>query len=109
MLIDFNQIEPVTGPGMNHGAGEMTAQMAANACGRFVLNRIHPYGSIGIHEQKSGNEINFVVSGTGKAICNGKEERLYAGCCHICPQGSTQIIENTGIDDLVLFTAVVEK
>ena len=42
MLIDFSQIEPVRGPGMNHGAGEMTAQMVIHSLGRFVLNRIHP-------------------------------------------------------------------
>ena len=109
MLIDFSQIEPVRGPGMNHGAGEMTAQMVIHSLGRFVLNRIHPYGSIGVHEQKKREEINYVVSGTGVAICDGKEEFLHPGCCHICPQGSIHTIENTGIDDLVLFTAVIEK
>jgi len=109
MLIDFRQVNPVTGPGMNHGTGEMTARIVENAQGKFLVNRLHPYGSIGIHTQKKGCEINYVISGTGKAICDGKEELLSKGCCHICPEGSSQIIVNTGIDDLVLFTAVVEK
>ncbi|MBP5248231.1 MAG: cupin domain-containing protein [Fibrobacter sp.] len=109
MLIDFNQVKPLTGPGMNHGSGEMTAKIVENPQGKFILNRIHPYGSIGIHSQKRGSEINYVISGTGRAICDGNVEILSQGCCHICPEGSSQIIENTGIDDLVLFTAIVEK
>ncbi|MDY6284899.1 MAG: cupin domain-containing protein [Hallerella sp.] len=109
MLIDFKQIHPVTGPGMNHGAGEMTARIVENSHGKFLINRLHPYGSIGIHTQKNGCEINYVISGSGRAICDGKEELLSSGCCHICPEGSSQIIENTGIDDLVLFTVITEK
>ena len=94
---------------MNHGAGEMTARIVKNAYGKFLVNHIHPYGSIGIHEQKKGCEILYVISGTGRAICDGKEEILSRGCCHVCPEGSSQIVENTGIDDLVLFSAVIEK
>lgn len=106
MLIDFRQIPEKRGPGMNHGSGEMSAQVFDAPEGKFVIVRIHPYGSIGLHEQK-GNDINYVISGTGKAYVDGVEEILSPGCCHICPKGSQHKIVNTGIDDLVLFTAVV--
>ena len=72
MLIDFSQIEPVRGPGMNHGAGEMTAQMVIHSLGRFVLNRIHPYGSIGIHEQKKGKRSITLSRGLGLLFAMGK-------------------------------------
>lgn len=47
--------------------------------------------------------------GTGKAICDGEEEILTAGCCHICRKGSEHSIINTGSEDLCLLTVVVER
>lgn len=44
-----------------------------------------------------------------KAICNGVEEVLAAGICHICPKGSEHSIINTGDNDLVMLTVVVER
>ena len=41
--------------------------------------------------------------GTGKAVCNGQEE------IHICKKGSEHSISNTGSEDLVLLTFVVER
>lgn len=106
MLVDFEKIPWRTGPGMNHGTGEMSARLAEWDRGRVIVTRLHPNSSIGIHPQQSGDDINYVISGVGKAICDGKEEDLLPGRCHICPKGSTHSIVNTGIDDLVLFTVV---
>lgn len=38
-----------------------------------------------------------------------EEEFLSAGVCHICKKGSEHSIVNTGEDDLVLFTLVIER
>ncbi len=75
---------------------------------KIIFTSIHPGGSIGKHIQKIGNDINYVLSGSGKAICDGEEEILYPGVCHICKKGSEHSIENTGEEDLVLLTVVVE-
>lgn len=53
--------------------------------------------------------MNYILAGQGKAICDGKEELLQPGVLHICPQGSTHSIENTGDEDLVMLTLVVKK
>ena len=37
------------------------------------------------------------------------DELLAAGCCHICPKGSEHSIINTGDDDPVMLTVVVEQ
>lgn len=37
------------------------------------------------------------------------EERFEPGVMHICPQGSTHSIRNTGKDDLILLTVVVKR
>ena len=53
--------------------------------------------------------MNYVLSGTGKAICDGKEESLAPGTYHICKKGSEHSIVNTGEEDLVLLTVVIER
>ena len=109
MRIDFNHIAPMTISGMNGGTGEMTCRMFNNAQYRIIPTAIHPGGSIGSHRQASGDDLNYVISGTGKDICDGVEEALRPGVMQICPKGSEHAILNTREDDLVMLTVVVAK
>ncbi len=109
MLIDFNQKEAVTIPGMHHGTGTMTAKMYMGKQGKIIPCTIHAGGSIGVHKHETSDDINYVLSGEGKAVCDGQEEFLSAGTCHICQKGSEHCIMNTGDTDLVLLTVVVER
>ena len=87
MRIDFNIIDPMTFPGMNNGTGTMTARMCNDDSYRIIPTAIHPGGSIGNHKQNSGDDMNYIISGTGRAICDGIEEELRPGVMHICPKG----------------------
>lgn len=109
MRIDFNKIEEMVIPGMNNGTGTMSAKMYMDEQGKIIPCSIHAGGSIGLHKHETSDDINYVLSGTGKAICDGKEEILSAGTCHICKKGSEHSIINTGNDDLVLLTIVAER
>ena len=109
MRIDFNDLQPVTMPGMNNGTGTMTVSMYNNEKYRIILTRIHAGGSIGMHTQTSGDDMNYILSGTGKAVCDGVEEDLAAGVMHICPKNSEHSIINTGSDDLVMLTIVAAR
>jgi len=109
LRIDFNVIDPVTFPGMNSGIGMMTARMFNDDSYRIILTAIHPGGSIGNHKQNSGDDMNYIISGTGRAICDGIEEELRPGVMHICPKGSEHSVINTGEEDLVMLTIVVKK
>lgn len=109
MLIDFNAIKEITVPGMNGGTGTMSAKMYMGEQGKIIPCSIHPGGSIGLHRHKTSDDINYVLSGTGRAICDGQKELLRAGTCHICKKGSEHSITNTGDEDLVLITVVVER
>lgn len=109
MRIDFNDIPSVTMPGMNGGSGEMTVRMFNNDDYRIVETVIHCGGSIGVHTQSSGDDLNYIISGCGKAVCDGEEEELKKGVMHICPKGSEHTIINTGEDDLVMLTVVAAK
>lgn len=106
MLLDFNSMEEVTCPGMNGGTGKMSSKMYVDADNRMVYCRIHAGGSIGLHTQKDSSDINLVLSGHGRAICNGEEEILTPGTCHYCKNGQEHSIINDGDDDLVIFTVV---
>lgn len=108
MLIDFNGTRAINCPGMNGGTGTMTIKMNVDDYGKVLECAIHPGGSIGIHRHDTSDDVNFVVSGTGKAVCDGVAEELRAGCCHICRKGSEHCIVNTGSEDLVLLTVVTD-
>ena len=71
--------------------------------------RIHAGGSIGMHRHETSDDINYIIFGNGKAVCDGKEEKLTAGTCHISRKGSEHSIRNTGDEDLVMLTIVVER
>ena len=109
MIIDFNKLEEATFPGMNGGTGKMTVRMYNDEKYRVVSTTIHPGGSIGMHTQSSGDDLNYILSGRGKAVCDGQEEELYPGVMHICPKGSAHSIANTGDEDLVMLTIVVAR
>lgn len=109
MLINFNEIKNMKISGMNGGSGEITAKMFMNENGKIIPCSIHSGASIGLHKHETSDDINYVISGMGKAICDGKEEALFAGVCHICNKGSEHSIINTGNEDLVLLTVVIEK
>ncbi len=109
MRIDLNETEAITVPGRNGGAGTMTVRMYMGEQEKMILCAIHPGGSIGLHRHETSDDMNYVISGRGKAVCNGQEEYLSAGVCHICRKGYTHSIENSGDEDLVLLTVVVER
>ena len=109
MLINFNDIEEMRVSGMNNGTGEMSAKMYMDNDGKVITCAIHSGGSIGMHKHETSDDINYVLSGKGKAVCDGQEEILSAGTCHICKKGSEHSIVNTGDKGLVLLTVVVER
>jgi hypothetical protein len=51
MLIDFNDIDSMTFPGMNNGTGMMSARMYNDDSYRIIPTVIHPGGSIGTHTE----------------------------------------------------------
>lgn len=109
MRIDFCKMEEHRMPGMNGGTGEMSAKLYMDEERKIIPCHIHVGGSIGMHRHETSDDINYILSGTGKAVCDGQEEALFAGVCHICPKGAGHSIINTGNEDLVMLTVVVER
>ena len=108
MIVDLNPIAPESFSCPHGGEGEMTVKIYQDEKRKIMPCRLAPGGVIGMHCHESGEEIAYVLYGTGVAICDGKEEALSTDVCHICPKGSSHSIRNTGLADLVLLT-VEEK
>lgn len=109
MLIDFKEMKEVAIPHLNGGEGEVSAKMFMDEKGKIMLSRLPVGASIGMHTHTASSEMNYVISGEGKAVCDGKDEVLKEGACQYCPKGSSHSIINTGQEDLVLFTVVPEQ
>ena len=109
MLINFNEIKEICVPGMNGGTGEMSVKLYKAREGKIIPCALHAGGSIGRHGHPTSDDISYILSGTGKAICDGEEEALSPHTCHICRKGSEHSIVNTGDDDLIMLTIVVER
>lgn len=109
MLIDFNKLKNVKISNLNNGDGAVDAWMYMDNENKIMISRIPAGASIGVHQHITSSEINYVISGGGKAVCDGKEEVLSPGTCHYCHKGSCHSIINDGNSDLVLFTAVAEQ
>lgn len=56
---------------MNGGTGEISAKMHIDKDGKIIACRIQKGGSIGTHRHTASDDINFVLSGYGKAACDG--------------------------------------
>lgn len=109
MLIGFNKLKEIAVSEMNGGTGEVIARMYNDPMNRIIMSRLPKGSSIGTHQHPNGCDINYVVSGHGRAFVDGVEEELQPGVCHYCPKGHSHSIENTGNDDLVLFTVSTQQ
>ena len=88
------------------GEKELRAKMFIDENGKILRGTLAPGASIGLHTHGTSSEMFYYLSGCGKVICDGKEERVFAGDCHYCPKGSAHTMINDGAEDLVFFAVV---
>ncbi|MDD3165424.1 MAG: cupin domain-containing protein [Oscillospiraceae bacterium] len=109
MLIRLDELEAAAICRLNGGEGTVAAKMYRDGHNKIMTTRIPAGASIGMHCHTSSSEINFVLAGHGKAVCDGQEETLAPGDCHYCPKGASHQIWNTEKSDFILFTVVPEQ
>jgi hypothetical protein len=69
MLIDFNEIDPMDIPSMNQGTGTMTVRMCKDDFYR-IPTTLYAGACMGTNMQESGEDMNYIIGGTGKAACD---------------------------------------
>ncbi|MBC5648667.1 cupin domain-containing protein [Christensenella tenuis] len=109
MRIDFNQLDETEIKNFYGGKQSTYARMFADENNRIMHGRLAPGASIGPHPHETGSEIIFILSGTGKAFCDGAGEVLAPGVCHYCPKGHTHSLIADGMEALVFFAVVPQQ
>lgn len=109
MKIDFKEIETSIIPKFKGGEKQIEAKMFVDERNRIMNSKLEPGASIGLHCHDTSSEIIFILSGTGKAVCEGVEESLQAGDCHYCLKGQTHTLINNGTEDLTFFAVVPQQ
>ena len=81
------------------GYFEVLSDMEDHKVKRIV---VLPGGILSLQRHKLRSEHWYAVSGIGKAIINGRDQTLNAGCTVDIPQGATHRLENLSDADLVI-------
>lgn len=108
MKISFDEIEETVIENFYGGEGTIVSNLTVVNGNKIMRGHLDPGCSIGTHTHTDACETIFILTGIGKAVCDGVEESLSAGDCHHCPCGSTHELSNTG-DSPLEFYAVVAK
>lgn len=106
MKVDFTTMEETVIPQFRGGEKETRARMFTDEHNRIMRGVLIPGASIGLHTHEGSSEVVYILSGTGKALYDGGEERLSPGECHYCPEGHAHCLINDGTEDLVFFAVV---
>src|SRR5882757_3881723 len=48
------------------------------------------------HSHPNGEEVIYIVSGSGRVLVNGEVELIAPGSCVLFPQGAVHMLHNTG-------------
>ena len=106
MLIDFASLPETTIPRMYGGEGEVHANMYASPTMKIMKGKLPPGATIGLHTHQTSSEIIYILSGTGRVLCDGVYEPLAAGSCHYCPKGHAHSLINDSQGALTFFAVV---
>lgn len=106
MKIQFAQMEEEPLIRFKDGEDTTYAKLHTDDKVRIMHGRLEPGASIGLHTHVGSCEVIYVLSGEGKALYDGGEERLAPGDCHYCPEGHTHSLINDGSEDLIFFAVV---
>ena len=108
MKICFNEMPVSDFPKFKGGEKSLSAKMFSDGKVKIMHGLLTPGASIGLHSHDTSCEAVFIISGSGKMIYDGTEEKLEAGDCHYCENGHTHSLINDTTEDLVFFAVIPE-
>ena len=104
-VIETDSLVATHQPGPHDGGGETTAYSffsdAPDLNLVFRKRALHPGAAIGYHQQ-GGDEIYYVLSGTGELTMNGNTSVVGPGTSILTRAGSSHGLRQIGEDDLVI-------
>ena len=108
MLIDLEKLPVDIVPHMQDGEKEVHLKKWSDGPVKVLQGKLPAGASIGLHTHETNCEVIYILSGTGKALCDDTEELLGPSSCHYCPMGHRHSLINCGSEDLVFFAVVPE-
>ena len=108
MKLFFDQMEDTVLENFKGGQGVLSAKMHVDGDNKIMRGRLAPGSHIGLHTHEGSSEIIYILSGTGKVLCDGEYEPLAPGDCHYCPQGHRHSLINDSSGELCFFAVVPE-
>lgn len=109
MITNMSHVKKLSFENWNGGEGTIDFSFFFGEAFQVYRFIIPPNASIGYHKQQYGDDVNYVLSGQGEAICEGQKEKLFAGILHVCPRGKHHSITNTGTKDLIILSFHVRE
>ena len=109
MIIDLSDVKEVEYPAFKGGKGSVYLKILTKNDVKFLQGRIPIGSSVGLHKHMTDSETILVLSGKGKAICDGETELVSAGMCTFCPRGSSHTLINEGNVDLLFYAVVPQQ
>ena len=106
MLIDFSAVPEEIVVGARGGEGEFRRRVVDTGDNRILMGRLAPGASLGYHSHDDDSETVYILSGTGRSLCDGVYEPLKSGDSQHCGKGHSHNMENTGDEDLVFFAVI---
>ena len=108
MKIPFEEMADTVVTGMHQGQGQASSRVYQDRDNKIMRGCLFPGSSIGPHTHQQNSEIVYILSGTGKVLCDGETEQLGPGSCHYCPRGHSHSVINDGGEDLCFFSVIPE-
>lgn len=109
MKISFEEMQEKIMPEFKGGTGSMAVKMYSDEAVKIMYNRLPAGSSVGLHIHEKNCEIVYILSGNGRALCDGVEELLGPGDCQYCAKGHSHTLLNDGPEDLIFFAVVPEQ
>ena len=100
MRIDYEAMPETVNEHFKGGLGRMIGKTFADDHVRVIRGRLTPGSTIGLHVHEGTCEVVYILSGTGRMLCDGVYEPMEAGVCHYCPPGHEHSLINDSREDL---------
>jgi quercetin dioxygenase-like cupin family protein len=72
----------------------------ANHCSMCVI-RVPPGQKVRpAHSHPNGEEVIYIISGSGRVLVSGEVEPVAPGTCVLFPQGAVHMLHNTGSEEM---------
>ena len=110
MIIRLEEIEEVAQPHVWDGEGTVYLRRYVDEKGnKFMLVRVLPGCSIGLHTHTTNMEVCRILSGHAKVLYDGEVYPLAPGDVHYCPQGHSHSVFNDGDEEMEMYCVVATQ